>query len=236
VSEFDQYIETYDCACQRGLDLTGEDRDFYARRRVALTQRMCPDPRSVREIIDFGCGLGHTAPHLLAAFPNARLLGIDNSTDTIDRAERTYGNDRTRFAHDGADWPQGQVDLIYCNGVFHHIPIAERSSVVDRLLRSLRPGGLFALWENNPWNPGTRFVMKRIPFDRDAIVLSCLEAAGLVRGSGFSVERTTFHFYFPRFLAFLRVTERLFESVPLGGQYCVFARRPLPGGAAAADD
>ena len=26
-----------------------------------------------------------------------------------------------------------------------------------RFVRALRPGGLFALWENNPWNPGTRW-------------------------------------------------------------------------------
>ena len=38
--------------------------------------------------------------------------------------------------------------------------------------RLLRPNGIFALWENNPWNPGTRLVMRRIPFDRDASLLT----------------------------------------------------------------
>ena len=46
---------------------------------------------------------------------------------------------------------------------------------------ALRPGGLFAFWENNPWNPGTRLVMSRIPFDRDAITLSALERGGCSR-------------------------------------------------------
>jgi hypothetical protein len=26
----------------------------------------------------------------------------------------------------------------------------------------MRPGGVVALWENNPWNPATRYVMGRI--------------------------------------------------------------------------
>jgi hypothetical protein len=27
------------------------------------------------------------------------------------------------------------------------------AAAVDYVYRSLRPGGLFAFWENNPWNP-----------------------------------------------------------------------------------
>jgi hypothetical protein len=54
--------------------------------------------------------------------------------------------------------------------------------------RSLRPGGLFAPWENNPWNPNTRYVMSRIPFDRDATTLSPPKAVGLLRQNGFQVR------------------------------------------------
>ncbi|HVA45520.1 MAG TPA: class I SAM-dependent methyltransferase [Pirellulales bacterium] len=227
MNEFDAYVETYDCACQRGLSLTGEDRDYYARRRVAITRTLCSDPAGVRQIIDFGCGLGHTAPLLLSAFPNASVLGIDNSRETIERACLAYGSKRVSFTCDDGDWPVADADLIYCNGVFHHIPKADRPPVVDRLLASVRPGGVFALWENNPWNPGTRLVMRRIPFDRDAITLSYREASALVRDAGFCVDKATFHFYFPALLNFLRSAEPLLSTIPLGGQYCVLARRPV---------
>jgi hypothetical protein len=41
--------------------------------------------------------------------------------------------------------------------------------------------GMLALFENNPWNPGARMVMARIPFDRDAVTLSPIEARRMLR-------------------------------------------------------
>jgi hypothetical protein len=76
--------------------------------------------------------------------------------------------------------------------------------------------------ENNPWNPGARLVMARIPFDKDAEPLSPVEARRLLRSGGFarcSSLRTLF--YFPRPLAFLRPVEPLLALLPLGAQYYI---------------
>jgi hypothetical protein len=90
----------------------------------------------------------------------------------------------------------------------------------------LRPGAHLALFENNPWNPGTRMVMSRIPFDRDAIPLSFLETRNRIKGAGFKVCGTRFLFYTPNFLAPLRFIEPLFVNVPFGAQYYVLASVP----------
>ena len=74
---------------------------------------------------------------------------------------------------------------------------------------------MFALWKNNPWNPGTRIVRKRIPFDRDAQTLSCREASALPQRSGFLVQALSFHFYFPSWLKALRSFERVLTSFPI---------------------
>jgi hypothetical protein len=92
--------------------------------------------------------------------------------------------------------------------------------------RSLKPGGLFAFWENNPWNPGTRLIMSRVSFDRDAITLAPPEARQLLRGVGFDIVHTTSAFYFPRALRWCRVMEPMLAPIPLGGQYMVLARKP----------
>jgi hypothetical protein len=63
--------------------------------------------------------------------------------------------------------------------------------------------------------------MSRIPFDRDAITLSPLEARRRVREAGFKLLRTDFRFYFPRMLKWLRPLEMLGVKVPLGSQYLV---------------
>jgi SAM-dependent methyltransferase len=118
------------------------------------------------------------------------------------------------------------VDLAYCNGVFHHIPLEHREAAVCFVYRSLRPGGLFAFWENNPWNPGARYVMAHCAFDRDAIPLNPVEARRLLRSEGFTVLRTDFLFVFPRVLRALRPVEQLICRLPIGAQYQVLCGKP----------
>ena len=91
------------------------------------------------------------------------------------------------------------------------------------LRKLLNHGAHLALFENNPWNPGTRMVMSRIPFDRDAIPLSYLETRRRILAAGFDVHETRFLFYMPKGLAPLRFIEPLFVKVPLGAQYYVLA-------------
>jgi SAM-dependent methyltransferase len=122
-------------------------------------------------------------------------------------------------------WFRGNVDLVYCNGVFHHIPVAERKAAMRFIWRSLKPGGYFAFWENNPWNPGTRYIMNRVPFDRDAVMLSANQARELLRSAGFHVERTDYLFVFPRVLRKLRWIESHVSSLPFGAQYLVLSRK-----------
>ena len=93
--------------------------------------------------------------------------------------------------------------------------------------KSLRPGGIFSFWENNPWNPGTRYVMSRIPFDRDAVTLSAFQARRLIQAAGFQILRVDFLFIFPRSLSWLRVFEPGLTKLPFGAQYQVLCRRPI---------
>ena len=122
--------------------------------------------------------------------------------------------------------PSGDHDLVFCNGVFHHIPPPARAERVRWIWECLRPGGLFAFWENNPWNPGTRLVMWRIPFDRGAVKVSPPEARRLLSDGGFQVLLTDFQFVFPRALRSLRGLESTLARLPLGAQYMVLARKP----------
>ncbi len=223
---FDQYVEDYEAACSRGLALSGERRDYFARKRVHYTHRRCPAPSAIRTIIDFGCGLGHTVPLLLESFPGVKVFGVDTAAAAIRAAEDRYGSPRVSFVRDSADSTCLLADLVYCNGVFHHIVPAAREAAAKKIFDWLRPGGFFALWENNPWNPGTRLVMSCIPFDRDALPLSYLEAERILRSVGFRVSYTSFHFIFPSLLKPFRRIEPYLERLPLGAQYCVLACKP----------
>jgi SAM-dependent methyltransferase len=226
-SEFDAYVDGYEEACAAGLRLSGESRDFFAERRVSLTARNCRGILKVRRVLDFGCGPGHTTPHLVQAFPEASLLGVDNSEEMIKAAQSRYEAVGVAFVASMRECQTNSVDLVYCNGVFHHIAPQERAGVLAEIRDRLLPGGVLSLWENNPWNLGTRIVMSRIPFDRNAEMLSTFAAVGLVRSIALEILRVSYHFYFPSSLRFLRPLERWLERVPLGAQYCVLARRPV---------
>ncbi len=224
-AEFDGYAAEYDASLAAGLGLTGEGKGYYARRRIAWlrAQAVRAGVRAIDRVLDFGCGDGDAAP-LLAELLGAReVVGVDVSPAMLARARQR--NPGARFEPIDALPALGAFDVAYCNGVFHHIPIAERRAAAASVHAALRPGGVFGLWENNPWNPGTRIVMKRVSFDRDAMTLTPPETRRLLRSAGFTVLRTDHLFIFPRLLAPLRSIEPLVSRLPIGGQYEVLGRR-----------
>jgi SAM-dependent methyltransferase len=226
-SAFDRYATEYDAALAAGLSVSGEDKEYFARGRIAWLSKQLAE-RSVRAgcILDFGCGTGSATPYLLEILGAERVIGVDLSVKSLEVARQQHGSPKTRFLHLNDHKPSSEMDLAFCNGVFHHIPPAERAGAVRCVYDSLRAGGWFAFWENNPWNPGTRYVMSRIPFDRDAIMLSAPEARRLLAAGGFEVVCTDFLFIFPRALSWLRRMEPALSSLPLGAQYQVLARKP----------
>jgi SAM-dependent methyltransferase len=225
-AEFDAYAYSYSQALERGLRLSGEDSSFFARERVKLLgHRLTELGVRATTVLDFGCGVGSTTRFLLDLPGSPKLIGTDVSQELLKRAREEHGSDNAEFVP-LSQVPEFQVDVAYTNGVFHHIPPPERPEAVSQVWRTLRLGGLFGLWENNPWNPGTRMVMRRIPFDRDAKTLSALQAVRLLRSGGFEIIRVDFRFIFPRVLRALRPLEPKLMRLPLGAQYMVLARKP----------
>ena len=224
--DFDDYSAAYDAALNEGLNVTGESKDYFARERIrwlhSCLQELSEQPHGV---MDYGCGDGSSSPLLLSLTKEGFVLGVDTSENLLDLARNNHASQRSKFGRIHDHQPKETLDLVYCNGVFHHIPPAERASAIDYIWKSLRPGGIFALWENNPWNPGTRYVMSRIPFDREAMTLTPPEATFLLKKAGFNVLRCDSMFYFPRQLKFLRWIEFYLRKLPLGGQYQLLCRK-----------
>lgn len=228
---FDAYARQYEAALQEGLRLSGESADYFAAERIRRTQEFLNEhDESVRDIFDFGCGVGLATPHFIEQFgSNAVVRGFDPSTAAIKRAKFEFGSDRTTFCDSVDAIADESSDLAYCNGVFHHIEPQHRAESLAIIYRALRPGGWFAFWENNPWNPGTRLIMSRIPFDQDAQTISPRHAGTLLTNAGFEVVQRQAWFLFPRMLSALRPLEPFAKQLPIGAQYVVFARKPELG-------
>jgi SAM-dependent methyltransferase len=224
---FDFYADGYDVALARGISVSGEKKDYFAQRRIEWLRdclKLVSAP--VTTLMDFGCGTGSSARLFVDILGVEYFVGTDQSPKSLEVARREHGSERAQFFLFDEYQPRGQFDLVFCNGVFHHIPPVERAAAVDYILRSLRPGGYFAFWENNPWNPGTRYVMSRIAFDREAITLSPPEARQLLGVGGFEILRIDYLFIFPRILHWCRWIESFCSRLPLGAQYQVLCRKP----------
>ncbi len=226
-AEFDEYAGDYDAALNQGLAASGESKEYFAQGRVDWLSGILKQQQfTPRRIMDFGCGTGASTPFLLDTLQSESLVGVDVSRGLLKVAAKDFGSARARFAliaeYDG----ESEIDLAFCNGVFHHIPPKDRAESVDFIKKALRPGGLFAFWENNPWNPGTRYVMSKIPFDKDAITLTPPEARQLLASAGLEIVRTDFLFIFPGSLKVLRGIEPPLSRLPLGAQYQVLCRKP----------
>ena len=226
-TKFDQYASSYDRELARGIEVSGEDKIYFVQRRLNWLRR-CLGEIGVAPLVamEFGCGTGSNTPGLVELLGVKSALGVDVSAKSLEFATQAFGSQQVRFVQASSYEPVEEMDFAFCNGVFHHIPPQDRPASVQYVYRCLKPGGIFALWENNPWNPGTRYVMSRISFDRDAITLSATNARRLLSAAGFVILRTDFLFIFPRPLAWLRVLEPLVSRLPLGAQYQVLARKP----------
>jgi SAM-dependent methyltransferase len=226
VAEFDGYAEKYTDALDNGLSISGERQDFFALKRIELVAASVAKFGQPSKVLDFGCGQGASTPVLLRELGAKSAVGVDVSKGLLGVA--TKANTDARISYDLITIlsPDESFDVAYVNGVFHHIPPGERLEAMKYVFDSLRRGGLFAFWENNPFNPGTRYVMNRIPFDRDAITITIGEASALGRTAGFTRLLVETRFFFPRFLRFLRPLERHLSPSRFGAQYMILFQKP----------
>ena len=79
--------------------------------------------------MDFGCGTGSATPFLLNELKLDELVGLDASVQSLAIARHAHGI-RARFVPLAEYRPEGLFDLVFCNGVFHHIPPGDRIAAI----------------------------------------------------------------------------------------------------------
>ena len=163
--------------------------------------------------------------YLLEAFNPKKLIAVDVSEKSLSILKKSHQNKQLITKSIPILEPESNCDLCYCNGVFHHIPPKDREHALKIIYDSLRKGGHFYFWENNPWNPATHFVMSRIPFDRNAVKVFPHQAKNLLQRVGFNIKSIHYMFIFPRVLKILRPIERVTLKLPFGCQYLVQAQK-----------
>jgi len=223
---FDADAEDYERRLDEGLAISGESSMFFAKARIAwLATRLRQLKFAPETLLDYGCGTGGSTAFFAESLGVRSIVGLDVSPKSLEKARTRHASACIEYYLTQEYTPRANIDVAFCNGVFHHIPPADRQNVLRHMTSCVRPGGVLALWENNPWNPGTRYIMSRIPFDRDAVMVSARQLRNLATAAGLGVLTTDFCFVFPGPLQGLRRCERFLTRLPLGGQYLVLCRK-----------
>lgn len=219
--EFDAYTANYNEEINKALNFSGLDIDFFARVKNdylvdILHER--PGGAAKVDLLDVGCGVANAHRQLVGRV--GKLSGIDVSAASIAVARQR--NPGIRYeVFDGARLPfaDRSYDAAFAVNVFHHVPVMQRAALVDDIRRALRPGGLFAIFEHNPFNPVTRRVVNTCEFDKDAVLLRRRDSEALLNAAGFGDIKTRYIFAVPAAGRLLRGIDRLFSLLPLGAQY-----------------
>jgi ubiquinone/menaquinone biosynthesis C-methylase UbiE len=119
-------------------------------RNDALIERALAkvDKSDIREVLEIGCGVGHTAHFLRGEF-DFSLHGVDIDAEQIAKATQAYGGDpklRFHVADATALWfSDASFDTVVAQNTLHHISRWE--SALEEVARVLRPGGLL-VWQD----------------------------------------------------------------------------------------
>ena len=228
VAEFDKFAEEYRAAHAQNIRISGEAPDYFARYKIdELTRRWRAMGRAEpTAVLDFGTGIGNSLPFLKAAFPAARLTGIDVSEKSLEVAGQRFPGTAELVRYDGGEppLPQASFDLIFSACVFHHIEADEHVALLSSLKRLLRPGGLAVIFEHNPVNPVTRYIVATCPFDENAVLIPAAEFVRRQKKAGFSRVEAAYTGFFPGPLKALRPLERFMTAIPVGAQYYTLAQ------------
>jgi SAM-dependent methyltransferase len=225
IAEFDLVADEYLELHAKNLRISGEAPEYFARYKIDEIRRIWSkrgwaEPRG---ILDFGAGIGNSAPHFRRNFPDADIVGTDVSELSLAIARQRFA-DVARFElYDGVGpiAPEGSIDMAFSACVFHHIDGAEHVELLRRLRATMALGGTLVIFEHNPINPVTQHIVATCPFDENAVLIP----AGLLRArlteAGFTRVEIAYTGFFPGPLARLRPLEPFMKSLPIGAQYYV---------------
>ena len=216
---FDTFAENYEELLNSQLKLFDE-HEYFSEYKIKFLSQIFK--HQAKKILEYGCGVGANLKWISSYFPYASLTGCDISKKSLDIAKKKFPT--INFFSLEEDTSQ-LFDLIFSANVFHHIPVSERVKTIQTIYKKLSPGGYFVIFEHNPYNPVTRYLVNTCIFDKDAVLLTVNETKKLLKTTHFLNITHKYILFFPKILKKLRFVEPYLSWMPLGGQYCIVARK-----------
>jgi len=175
--DFDKYESDYINIMNEQHNKFG-DINYYSEQKANITRDLFGS--NVKNILEFGCGIGRNLPFLQNVFPDAKIYGSDISIKSLETASNNTKN--VVILEDNElnnDEYQEKFDLIFIAGVYHHIEPSLREEVTRRIYSLLSDNGKVICFEHNPYNPLTRHMVNTCEFDEDAVLLNKRELVNI---------------------------------------------------------
>ena len=235
--EFDGFASGYAAGMENPLKrLAGTDADVFIDLKAwhmlgDLARRPLPAAPPVPRLLDFGCGAGAFLRSLARRDFGGEMVGSDISAGMLDEARKTWpaGRPSPTWALSTPGrlpFADHSFDIVAALGVLHHVMPADRPAEWREIARVLRPGGRCYIYEHNPFNPLTQWVVRHTAIDANAVLLRPAEVAGGLSAAGLRVSLRHGLMYGPPKWRWAWEVERLVRWIPLGGQYVVAADKP----------
>lgn len=221
---FDKHYKDYNKVLADSLGLSSDEKcSFFDNYKANIIGKQF-DVEQPYNILDFGCGIGKLSILLARMFVNSHVIGHDLSENTLKYAQECHADIPNLTFFDTVSDEQ-QFDIIVASNVFHHVKKNERKELLQSLFKKLMLNGALVVIEHNPFNPLTRYIVKRCPLDVDAELIKRQEFIDIAMQCGFEASLKKYILIFPWDLAVLRKIEALFEQTPLGAQYFLMLTR-----------
>lgn len=237
MQEFERYKDTYKTNIDRAVAFTGQSQDFFTRVKARYLVKLLRGlqeqnaERSVRRspltVLDVGCGLGDIHQYVTGSDIAIRLSGVDVAASLIDQARQSNPSvNYDVYAGDTLPYADNSFDAAYTIAVMHHVPPAQWVSFLEEMRRVVRPGGLIAIFEHNPFNPLTTLIVKTCAFDANAVLLTQPRLRRLLKTAGFQRIWRRYICFTPFDRPWFHKLDDKMGWLPLGAQYFVAARVP----------
>jgi len=183
--------------------------------------------------VDLGCGTAETIEYFQDKF--SHVFGCDSSGGMLEYAAKKNLRNVTFKLCDSEKLPfdDSSIDGVLMFGVIHHIDAGDKIvRVFGEVNRILKKGGMVAVYDFNPLNPVSRYIVRTCPIDvgvnLDGYKRSVFpttfyswELMTILRDAGFRISRHEYLLFFPKFLSILLPLERLLSRIPMGGMYSI---------------
>lgn len=224
---FDDYVETYRTEIDDSIGFIGQDVDFFIEIKAELLLKLARKNFGSLDkikVLDIGSGVGLVDRFLKQEIKN--LYGVDVEEGVVEKAK--VNNPEVNYQlYDGFRLPfeDNTFDLCFAINVMHHVPPGMWENFSREMYRVLKPGGIAAVFEHNPWNPLTKLAVARCEFDRDAVLLNHPKIKSLFKGAGLKVFDDSFIVFFPFQAKLFRSIETALGWLPIGAQHYVTGRK-----------